>query len=136
VASALVSRWTKAEAFLVCLLPLTALGWRAWKQDLGANPIELITHATGDWALRFLLIALAVTPASNILSMPRFTLFRRMLEKLRKRLPQFRCLVVASRPVMRWHGARGYVNRALIEEHLGQISDLLRLRAGPASWRR
>jgi sulfoxide reductase heme-binding subunit YedZ len=45
------SKWTKACAFLVCLLPLAALGWRAWKQDLGADPIELITHATGDWAL-------------------------------------------------------------------------------------
>jgi sulfoxide reductase heme-binding subunit YedZ len=65
------SKWTKAGAFLVCLLPLAALGGRAWKQDLGANPIELITHATGDWALRFLLITLAVTPASKILSMPR-----------------------------------------------------------------
>ena len=78
MASILVSRWTKAEAFLVCLLPL-APGWRAWKQNLGANPIELITHATGDWALRFLLITLAVTPQRNVLSMPRFTLFRRML---------------------------------------------------------
>lgn len=73
------SKWTKAGAFLVCLLPLAALGWRAWKQELGANPIELVTHATGDWALRFLLITLAVTPTSKILSMPRFTLFRRML---------------------------------------------------------
>jgi methionine sulfoxide reductase heme-binding subunit len=45
------SKWTKAGAFLVCLLPLAALGWRAWKQDLGANPIALVAHATGDWAL-------------------------------------------------------------------------------------
>jgi methionine sulfoxide reductase heme-binding subunit len=79
VASILVSRWTKAGAFLVCLLPLAALGRRAWKQDLGANPIELITHPTGDWAMRFLLITLAVTPLSKVLSMPLFTLFRRML---------------------------------------------------------
>ena len=69
----------EAEAFLVCLLPLAALGWRAWKQDLGANPIELITHASGDWAMRFLHITLAVTQLSKVLSMPRFTLFRRML---------------------------------------------------------
>lgn len=79
MASILVSRWTKAGAFLVCLLPLATLGWRAWKHDLGANPIELVTHATGDWALRFLLITLALTPLSKVFSMPRFTLFRRML---------------------------------------------------------
>jgi len=79
VASILVSRWTKAGAFPVCLLPLATLGWRAWKHDLGANPIELVTHATGDWALRFLLITLALTPLSKVFSMPRFTLFRRML---------------------------------------------------------
>jgi len=45
----------------------------------GPNPIELVTYATGDWALRFLLITLALTPLSKVFSMPRFTLFRRML---------------------------------------------------------
>ena len=34
--------------------PLCSLGWKAFHQDLGANPIEYITHATGDWTLRFL----------------------------------------------------------------------------------
>ena len=29
---------------------------------LGANPIEAITHAIGDWTLRFLLVTVAVTP--------------------------------------------------------------------------
>jgi DMSO/TMAO reductase YedYZ heme-binding membrane subunit len=48
------------------LPPLAVLGWRAWEQELGANPIELVTHATGDWALRFLLITLAVTPQQDI----------------------------------------------------------------------
>jgi len=32
---------------------------------LGANPIEFITHATGDWTLRFLAITLAVTPPAQ-----------------------------------------------------------------------
>jgi DMSO/TMAO reductase YedYZ heme-binding membrane subunit len=71
VASILVSRWTKAEAFLACLLPLVALGWRAWKLDLGANPVELITHATGDWAMRFATkpLSKAAWPASLICRM-------------------------------------------------------------------
>ncbi len=75
----LASKWTKAGAFLVCSLPLATVGWRAWKQDLGANPIEFITHATGDWALRFLLITLTVTPMRKVLGIPQLTLFRRML---------------------------------------------------------
>ena len=75
----LVGKPAKVGAFLLCLLPLATLGWRAWQQNLGANPIEFITHATGDWALRFLLITLAVTPMRTVLSMPQLTLFRRML---------------------------------------------------------
>ena len=75
--SILASKPTKVGAFLVCLLPLAMLGWRAWQQNLGANPIEFITHATGDWALRFLLITLAVTPMRTVLS--QLTLCRRML---------------------------------------------------------
>jgi len=34
--------------------------------QLGANPIEAITHATGDWTLTFLLITLSVTPVRKL----------------------------------------------------------------------
>ena len=47
--------------------------------DLSANPIEFIEHRTGDWALRFLLITLAVTPLRKIFEQPLLTRFRRML---------------------------------------------------------
>jgi ferredoxin-NADP reductase/DMSO/TMAO reductase YedYZ heme-binding membrane subunit len=73
------SKWTRAGAFLLCLLPLTVLGWHAVKHELGANPIEFVTHATGDWTLRFLLITLAVTPIQKALSTPQLARFRRML---------------------------------------------------------
>jgi sulfoxide reductase heme-binding subunit YedZ len=56
----LANRWTKAAAFCLCLTPVATLVWRAWEQDLSAHPVEFITHATSDWALRFLLITLAV----------------------------------------------------------------------------
>ena len=55
----LTSRWTKAALFVLCLVPFFWLGWAAYKNDLGANPIEYITHATGDWTLRFLAISLS-----------------------------------------------------------------------------
>ena len=73
------SKWSKAVVFLLCLLPLAALGWRALHGELTANPIEFITHATGDWTLRFLIITLCVTPFRKILHLPELIRFRRML---------------------------------------------------------
>jgi sulfoxide reductase heme-binding subunit YedZ len=73
------SKWSKPVVFLLCLLPLAALGWRALHGELTANPIEFITHATGDWTLRFLIITLGVTPLRKILHLPELIRFRRML---------------------------------------------------------
>lgn len=69
----------KALVFLACLAPLGLLLWQGWRQELGANPIERITHATGDWTLRFLLLTLAVTPARRLLKAPGLIRYRRML---------------------------------------------------------
>jgi methionine sulfoxide reductase heme-binding subunit len=52
----------KPVIFLASLAPLARLAWKGFHSDLGANPIEAITHATGDWTLIFLLITLSVTP--------------------------------------------------------------------------
>jgi methionine sulfoxide reductase heme-binding subunit len=69
----------KVVLFLVCLLPLAHL-IQAWQADaLGANPIEAITHATGDWTLRFLLITLAVTPLRKLTGLHWVVRLRRML---------------------------------------------------------
>src|ERR1700736_2774802 len=73
------SKWSKPVVFLLCLLPLAALGWRALHGELTANPIEFITHATGDWTLRFLVITLSVTPLRKMLGLPELIRFRRML---------------------------------------------------------
>jgi len=74
----LTSKWTKAVVFLVCLIPLGSLGWDALHGGLTANPIEYITHATGDWTLRFLVITLAVAPLRKILGLSDLIRFRRM----------------------------------------------------------
>ena len=71
-------RWLKRATFLLCLLPIITLGLRGTHEGLGANPIEFITHSTGDWTLRFLLITLAVTPARRVLGIPSLIRFRRM----------------------------------------------------------
>jgi len=72
-------RLGKALVFAACLLPLALLLWRGFNAGLGANPIEAITHATGDWTLRFLLITLAITPVRRLSGWNRVIGFRRML---------------------------------------------------------
>ncbi len=65
--------------FGACLAPLMLLAWRGLHAGLGANPIEAITHATGDWTLRLLLITLAVTPLRRLSGWNRIIGVRRML---------------------------------------------------------
>ena len=72
-------KWAKAVLFLLCLAPLGSLAWRAYFGGLGANPIEYITHSTGDWTLRLLLLGLAVTPLRKLLHRPNLIKFRRMV---------------------------------------------------------
>ena len=74
-----LSRWTKALLFVLCLLPFLNLLRRGFKLDLTANPIEFITHYTGDWMLRLLLVTLAITPLRALLNQPQLIRFRRML---------------------------------------------------------
>jgi sulfoxide reductase heme-binding subunit YedZ len=74
----LTSKWTKVALFLVCLLPLADLVWRGFNYDLSADPIKFITHRTGDWTLRFVVITLAITPLRKILRLPQLIRFRRM----------------------------------------------------------
>jgi len=71
-------RWFKPVVFLACLGPLARLGWKAYNHTLGANPIEFITHATGDWTLIFLLVTLAITPLRKLTGQPWLIRFRRM----------------------------------------------------------
>jgi len=65
--------------FLTCLVPLGELVWREYRQDLGAKPVEYITHQTGIWTLRFLAMTLAATPVRRIFGVPELIRYRRML---------------------------------------------------------
>ncbi len=72
-------RYFKPVVFLLCLVPLGALVWRGLHSGLGANPIEFITHATGDWTLRFLLITLTISPLRKLTRQYWLVSYRRML---------------------------------------------------------
>lgn len=58
------------------------MGLVAWAQVfdplvLGAEPVEHLTHLLGGWALRWLLLTLAITPLARWLGMPALIGFRR-----------------------------------------------------------
>jgi len=69
----------KPIVFLVCLIPFAQLAYNAYRGDLGVNPIEFITHFTGDWVLIFLLATLSITPLRKISGWNDLIRFRRML---------------------------------------------------------
>lgn len=74
-----VERIGKPLIFFVSLIPFAGLVWMGLQGGLGANPVETITHQTGEWGLRFLLITLAVTPLRRLLGWNWLQRFRRML---------------------------------------------------------
>jgi sulfoxide reductase heme-binding subunit YedZ len=69
----------KPAVFVACLVPAGLLIWRGFAGDLTANPIEFITHRTGDWTLRLLLITLAITPLRRLTGWNASIRLRRML---------------------------------------------------------
>ncbi len=72
-------RVLKPVAFVLCLGPILWLGYRGVVGQLGVNPIEAVVRYLGDWALRFLLIALAVTPVRVLTGFTPVGRLRRML---------------------------------------------------------
>lgn len=72
----------KVAAFLAALGPLGWLVYGAFTNNgeaLGADPTATITHTTGDWTIRFLLITLAITPIRRLIpSLSWLIRFRRM----------------------------------------------------------
>jgi len=75
----LVTHWIKPTLFILALVPFAGLLWDAYTDALGAEPIELITHRTGDWILRFLLLTLTITPLRRISGWNELVRLRRML---------------------------------------------------------
>jgi sulfoxide reductase heme-binding subunit YedZ len=79
VARALLHPAAKPLLFVLSLLPFAWLLYGAINENLGANPAEYLSRATGDWTLRFLCLTLAVTPIRVIAGWPTLQRFRRML---------------------------------------------------------
>jgi methionine sulfoxide reductase heme-binding subunit len=69
----------KAAVLAAAFVPGAVWAWW-WANDaLGGRPVTEVIHGTGDWAIRCLLISLAITPAARVLDWPRLLLVRRMV---------------------------------------------------------
>jgi len=75
----------KTLVHALALVPLAYLGWQFWQvwqsgsDALGADPVAEIEHRTGLWALRLLLLTLAITPLRQLSGQSVLLRFRRML---------------------------------------------------------
>ena len=72
-------RWIKLAVFFLCLIPFGLLVYGIATQNLTANPIEHLLDETGTWALRILLVTLAMTPMRWLTGRTEFIRIRRML---------------------------------------------------------
>lgn len=75
----LVRPWMKPLLWAVCAVPAIALLVGAMVGSLGANPAEKLIRETGEWALRWLWLTLAITPLRELASLPALVRFRRTL---------------------------------------------------------
>ena len=72
-------RVVRVAVFAAALVPFALLVAGAVTGELGANPVEAITHSTGEWTLRLLLVTLAITPLRRLTGWTWLVRLRRML---------------------------------------------------------
>ena len=73
-------RWVyKPIVWGLGLMPLAWLAWLVVNQDLTANPAEFMNRYLGEWAIRILWVALAVTPLKILTGWKQAVRFRRLI---------------------------------------------------------
>ena len=65
--------------FLFCLIPFVLLLLKVLQNDLGPDPAKELALETGEWSIRFLLLALAMTPLRHLSGRVEFAQRRRMV---------------------------------------------------------
>jgi sulfoxide reductase heme-binding subunit YedZ len=112
--------WMKALVLAAAFVPALVTAWWAIRGELGGRPVMEAIHNTGLWAIRFLMIALAVTPARAVFDAARVILVRRMLGltalayavahfSLYVLSEQFNLLTVASEIALRFYLLIGFI---------------------------
>jgi methionine sulfoxide reductase heme-binding subunit len=110
----------KAAVLAAGFIPGTVLAYWWANGMLGGRPVTEVLHGAGDWAIRYLLISLAITPAARVLDWPRLLTVRRIvgLTALAYALAHFTLYVVdqkfhlalvASEIVLRFYLTIGFI---------------------------
>lgn len=136
----------KTACLLLLLAPAAWLAWRAAHHDLGPRAMTEALHVTGQWAVRFLLATLALTPLQRLFRWPRLALIRRMLGVgafcwtalhlvLYVASQHYDLVHVASEIVLRYYLTIGFVALAGLAVLAATSTDRMVSRLGP-SWKR
>ena len=72
-------RLVKPVIFFMALIPFIWLLLKIFQNDLGPDPAQALSIETGEWALRFLLLTLAITPFRQIFRVAEIARLRRMI---------------------------------------------------------
>ena len=72
-------RLVKPLIFFMALIPFIWLLLKVFQNDLGPDPAQALSIETGEWALRFLLLTLAITPFRQIFRVAEIARLRRMI---------------------------------------------------------
>ena len=70
--------YIKISIFFLSLLPILIIFYQIIFNQLGPEPVKEITHVTGNWTLRFIIITLAMTPLQKFTKLNFWISYRRM----------------------------------------------------------
>jgi sulfoxide reductase heme-binding subunit YedZ len=73
-----IRRYIKIPIFFLSLLPILIIFYQIIFNQLGPEPVKEITHVTGNWTLRFIIITLAMTPLQKFTKLNFWISYRRM----------------------------------------------------------
>ena len=73
-----MKKYIKIPIFFLSLLPILIIFYQIIFNQLGPEPVKEITHVTGLWTLRFIIITLAMTTLQRITKLNFWISYRRM----------------------------------------------------------
>ena len=73
-----MQKYIKIAVFFLSLLPILIIFYQIIFNQLGPEPVKEITHVTGNWTLRFIIITLAMTPLQKFTKLNFWISYRRM----------------------------------------------------------
>ena len=79
ISPSVFNKVVRPSLFILLLLPALYYLVGVCQDMLGANPLEAVIRGLGDWALRILLMTLAISPLRRLFNWPQLITLRRML---------------------------------------------------------